>query len=145
MAINKKKGGVALAIGAVVLYLIFKIGNVTNVANNVIVNFVKFKLGGTFINPEFTLTLSATNPTNSRVKVSDLVGEIFLPNQKVGDVYTNAQYDIAPSSIINFDVVILATIGNLLTVINSPEKKLLFFKGSVKVEGLQLPLKFNLF
>lgn len=145
MSFLSKRNVFTVAAGAAALWLIFKVSNITNVANNVIVNFVKIKLLGTFLNPEVILTLSATNPTTSSIKINAIVGEIFLPGKKIADVFTNQIFEVGASSVVNFDVNVIATIGNILTLLNSPERKQLFFKGFITIDGFQLPIKFNLF
>lgn len=145
MAAGSAKTGLKIAAGAVGIWLLLKVLKLTNVGSNVLINFYSYRLGGSFINPEVYITFKVTNPTDSEVTISQLYGNVTYQGQTVANVYSYNPIKLQKRSDNFLEVNAISSITDLIPIITSRGAGDFYFVGTIKVDGISLPLNFKLF
>ena len=136
--------GIKLAAGAVLLFVILKAVKIGTFANNVLVNFHSFRLGGSFMMPQLFITFSVKNPTINSIKISGINGNILSNNRIIGNVISNDIVTINGNQNSFYEVNFISSIGDVLKFLQAPKQNQLIFSGSIILDGITLPLNFNL-
>jgi len=97
-----------------------------------------------FLNPTINLVVQVNNPTDITAEIQNIKGDLFIDNSKVGYVIGITPTTLATgSAILRIPVTLSYTgVGDLIKNINTKGFKL-FFKGSIMIDLITLPLEFE--
>lgn len=107
----------------------------------------KIKIGGNILNPEITLGIKLTNPTNVSTSFGNLDAELFLESgQKVADVSFNQIINIPANSEKELNIIANTSLLNLVSTasILFTSKQLNFvLRGSANIDRVPIPFIIN--
>lgn len=107
----------------------------------------KIKIGGNILNPEITLGVKLTNPTNVSTSFGNLDAELFLESgQKVADVSFNQIINIPANSEKELNIIANTSLLNLVSTasILFTSKQLNFvLRGSANIDRVPIPFIIN--
>ena len=134
--------GIVLGAGAV--YWIFQ---KTRFSNSLIYIPTSFKVGGSVLNPQFTMGLKIVNPSNVSTTFSNLNSELFLKSgQKVANVFYREKINIPANSDVS---IVLTANSNLFDLANSLYELIIsksakfVIRGIASVDNVPLPFIIN--
>tara|TARA_R110002126_G_scaffold176560_2_gene325171 strand:- start:3599 stop:4027 length:429 start_codon:yes stop_codon:yes gene_type:complete len=134
--------GIVLGAGAV-----YWIINKTRFSNSLVYLPTSFKVGGSILNPEFTMGVKIVNPSNVTTTFSNLNSELFLQNgQKVANVFYREKINIPANSDVS---IVLSANSNLFDLANSIYQLIIsksakfVVRGIASVDNIPLPFIIN--
>jgi hypothetical protein len=138
------KKWIGLLLGAGALYWIF---NKFRFQQSLTYIPTRIKLGGNVLNPEITIGVKLSNPTNVSTTFGNLDAELFLESgQKVANVTFNDTINIPGNSEKELNIVANTSLLNLVNTasILFTSKQLNFvLKGSANIDRVPLPFIIN--
>lgn len=148
MVSNSIKSVVGFGIVAAIAYKLYNTKKFTTSAK-----FSFDKLDFNFKKKKILLTISILNPTNARLTVNSLVGELLVNNKAVALVEDFTKREILPNTRNSITLTVSPSIANSLSVLLSFIKskinkiktpQLAVFNGNANVNGGILPINIKL-
>jgi LEA14-like dessication related protein len=93
------------------------------------------KGGGSFFQPELNITILAQNPTDTTIPIKSMAGEVFVNNEKVGNVSNFQPFDIAANREVPFTIKCRPSIVGIFTTIMDIIDGTAGIAASVKIAG----------
>lgn len=125
--------------------LLFAGAKAAQLIGGLAITFQRVSLAGSVVDPRALITLKVQNPSPLGITLQSLQGRLLYDQQFLANVKTTAPVKIEPGAAVFFDLEAQTTLKSALDIIGQfltkKIKNRFFFDGTVRVGGIDLPIK----